>query len=291
MRNKLKGFKEALFAETLLVVLPPSVIGFLAAGYFSVFGIFWLLMIVAFWDLGINVINHYSDWHLDEVNEKRSNMHKYILKEELLTVYFIFLVVLLLIAYFLLKPPSLYFYVVLLIEILFGIFYSMYFKMKEKFIINYIWIALMYGLFSFLLGFFAINSSASLLINYLPLIIFITLLYFSICIVKDYSDIEGDAAEGRKSIPIVLGVKKTLQLQYVLITLAYVILLLFVILGYLNILLLSTFFFYLTIILILSMINNTKDTKYMRTISFYTKVNTLALDILIIIVLLLSLNL
>jgi len=272
MRNKLKGLKEAFFAETLLVVLPPCVIGFLAAGSFSVFSIFLLLLVVAFWDLGINVINHYSDWHLDEVNDKRSHMHKYVLKEELLILYFIFLVGSLLITYFLL--------------ILFGISYSMYIKVKDKFVINYIWIALMYGFLSFLMGFFAVRHATGSLVDYLSVIAFITLLYFSICIVKDYSDMEGDAAENRKSIPLILGIKKTLQLQYGLITFAYIILLLFIALGYLSILLLSTLFFYATIIIILSEINKTKDKKYMRKISFYTKVNTLALDILIIIILL-----
>lgn len=289
MRNKLKGLREALFAETLLVVLPPAIIGFLSAGYFSIFDIFLLLIIVAFWDLGINVINHYSDWHLDEVNEKRSHMHKYILKEELLLLYVIFLIGSFLIAYLLLKP-SLYFYVVLLIEVLFGISYSMYFKAKSRFVINYIWIALMYGLFSFLLGLFASKFSLTNLIDYLPLVFFITILYFSICIVKDYSDMKGDAAENRKSIPLVLGIKKALQLQYGLITLAYIILLLFVVLGYLNILLVGTFFFYVTIIFILRMISRTKDTEYMRMISLYTKVNTLALDILIVIILLFNLR-
>ncbi len=78
MKNELIGIREALFAETLLVVLPPSIMGFLSTGLFSILGILFLLLIVAFWDLGINVINHYSDWHLDEVNDKRSNLHKYL---------------------------------------------------------------------------------------------------------------------------------------------------------------------------------------------------------------------
>ncbi len=214
-----------------------------------------------------------------------STSYKYLLKEALLILYSIFLIFSFLIAYLLLKP-SFYFYIILLIEVVFGIFYSMYIKIKEKFVINYLWIALMYGLLSFLLGFFAVSSSLNNLIKYIPLVFFITLLYFSISIVKDYSDIKGDAEEGRKTLPLALGIKNTLQLQYALITFAYSILLLFVILGYLNILLLSTFFFYITILLILSKISKTKDTKYMRTISFYTKVNTLALDLLIIIILL-----
>ena len=286
MRNKIKGIREAFFAETLLVVLPPSIIGFLSAGSSSILGILLMLIIVACWDLGINVINHYSDWHLDEINDKRSNLHKYLLKEELLILYAIFLACSFLIAFFLLKPAP-YFYIVLLVEVVFGILYSMYAKVKEKFVLNYVWIAVMYGFLSFLMGFFGANSHTTNLVVYLPVIAFITLLYFSISIVKDYSDMKGDAEEHRKTIPLVLGVKKALNFQYAMITIAYIILILFVVLGYLNILLLTTLFFYVTIILILSMISRTKDTKYMRKISFYTKVNTLALDLLIIIILVL----
>ncbi len=269
------------------MVLPPSIIGFLSAGSFSVFRIFLLLLIVACWDMGINVINHYSDWHLDEVNNKRSNLHKYLLKEELLALYLIFLIGSFSIAFFLLKPSP-YFYIVLLVEVIFGVSYSMYAKVKEKFVINYLWIAVMYGFLSFLMGFFGANSASNNLANYLPIIIFITLLYFSISIVKDYSDMKGDAEEHRKTLPLTFGVKKTLQIQYIMITSAYMILILFIVLGYVNVLLLSTLIFYLTIIIILSKISKTKDTKYMRKISFYTKVNTMALDALIIIVLVLA---
>jgi 4-hydroxybenzoate polyprenyltransferase len=285
MINKLRGLKQAFFAETLLVVLPPSIIGLLAAGSVSLFSLILLIAIVAFWDLGINVINHYSDWKLDKINNKRTYLHKYFSRNELLFLYLVFLISSFLITYILLKP-SMYFYIVLLIEVLFGISYSMYIKIKEKFVVNYLWIALMYGFFSFLMGFFAVENTSGDLVNYLPIIIFITILYFSISMVKDYSDMKGDSEEGRKTIPLVLGKDKALKLQYGLITLGYFVLIIFIALGYLNIIMLLTFFFYITIIIILSRISKTKDTKHMRKISTYTKVNTLALDITIIVILL-----
>ena len=118
MINKLRGLKQAFFAETLLVVLPPAIIGLLAAGYVSFFNVVLLIVIVAFWDLGINVINHYSDWELDKINSKRTYLHKYLSRDKLLFLYLVFLISSFLLTYIFLKP-SIYFYIVLLIEVLY----------------------------------------------------------------------------------------------------------------------------------------------------------------------------
>lgn len=286
MRNKLLGIKEATFIQTLLVVVPPAIIGFLSANIINLQKLILLIIIVALWDISANVLNNYADWHTDELNKKRLMMHKYVSRTELLAMYCVFALVSFLIAFFYLQP-KIYFYAFYFVEVLLAIWYSMHIKLKDKFIVNYAAIALAYGLFSFLMGFFALNSSFYRLINFLSVGIFLSLLYFGISIVKDYGDVKGDAANNRKTLPVIIGFDKTLKLQYVIITAAYIFLLIFVILGLLNIVFISVFLLYFSLIYMLSKINKTSEAESMRKIALYTKINTLILDILIIFLLLL----
>lgn len=285
IKNKLLGLKEAAFLPTLLVVTPPAIIGFLASGKLSLAGLAALIAVVVLWDVSANVLNNYFDWEIDKVNKKRNVMHEQVSKRELFYMYLIFAIGSALVAVFILKPGA-YFYIFYGIEVLLAILYSStLLKLKDRFVINYICIAIGYGLLSFLMGFYVNAPSQALLEKYLPIGLFLGILYFSITIVKDYGDVEGDAKHNKITLQVLIGRLKTLRLQYILISISYAILLVLILMGIINALFLLTFLFYFSLMYIMSKIARVEDSKKLRQISFYTQINTFALDLLMIVIL------
>ncbi len=286
MRHKLAGLKQAAFLPTLLVVVPPSIIGFLIANNFSVGMLLLLILAVALWDISANVLNNYADWEIDVKNGKRQKMHMHISKNELLAAFAGFLLGSFAVIVLLLRPSA-YFYVFYGLEVLLAVWYSMHVTLKDKLVVNYAAIALAYGLFSFLMGYFAVGSSLQGMLYSLPVGLFLGLLYFGITIVKDYGDIEGDRAHNKKTLPIHIGKGRTLSVQYTVISIAYALLLLFIALGVVSPVLLISLPFYFTVMLMLSQISKTSDPTRLRNISFYTQINTFFMGIAIMLVLLL----
>lgn len=96
---------------------------------------------------------------------------------------------------------------------LLGLGYSIKpFKFKDRLFISNLSISIGYGLLNFLLGW-----SANKPIEDAPLsmLLFLTLFDLFANISKDYRDIEGDKAYGVRTLPIVLGIKRSIILQFI----------------------------------------------------------------------------
>ncbi len=104
------------------------------------------------------------------------------------------------------------FMLLILISTLLGIGYSIKpLRFKDMLIISNLSIAVWYGTINFLLG-WSVHKSIS---NApLDIILFLTIFDFFANMSKDYRDIEGDRAYGIRTIPLVLGERNSIILQF-----------------------------------------------------------------------------
>jgi 4-hydroxybenzoate polyprenyltransferase len=284
MNEFILGLKEAFIPAILVVVVPTTALGFLTSGLgnASLFLVSILLIILV--DLSANVINNYSDWEIDIENNKRKHMHKVFSKRDMLTIY----VVLLILIFVVLALAQLNYYLLItvLIAILLGILYSSGPKFKDITIINYITIAIAYAATAFAIGYFAGSSSLSGFIRWLPLMLFLMFVDFGYSITKDYSDMLGDAAHGKKTLPVVKGKKTSIKIQLYEITFAYAFLFIAVAMNLLSIVFSLLIISYFVAIYILTKIKNTENKETYERMHYYAQRNGLLVRALIIIILL-----
>lgn len=283
MNIYLKGLKEAAIPAILVVVVPTALLGFLLShGNFINFFI-KALPIVLIGDIGANIINNYSDWEIDIVNKKRETLHKVLNKKILLYIYFILLVLLILILHF--SAANIYLWISSFSFVILGLLYSIFIRIKDRTIFNYVAIALSYAGISSIIGFFSGSSSATLFLNWLPLIGFLMLVDVGYSITKDYSDIIGDSLHKKKTLPVVVGKKKSLYIQLVIVTFAYMYL--FVLIAYKIVPLAFSLLFisYGFALYILFKIYNTAETKIHEKMHHHSQHNGLLVRLIIIIIL------
>lgn len=168
-------------------------------------------------------INDYFDYATDKINNKKNRLSE---QSHYLLLYFSFFIIGFLLAYWIaaqIGQPAL-----CLIYILANILLFMYSSsFKKKPLIGNVIVAL-FSCFVILILFYAeygniyLNNLAltherlhvSILIKFY--IVFIFLISLIREIIKDMEDIEGDNQEGHRTLPIVIGIKKTKQLITIL---------------------------------------------------------------------------
>lgn len=208
---------QALIPMILVVVIPSAFLGWVSAGTFSIISLLAGLWIIATMDMAGNALNNYSDWKIDEINEKRVELHKLLTRKQLL---------LLSIVLFACSLPFLLIgNIYLKIAIIIGYFvatnYSIGLKTKNSVIANYATIAFYYGPLAFLFGFLSSTSNIALLENVAWMGAFIFFIDMGFSVTKDYEDVEGDKQEKKLTLPVVYGKKTSLAYQFVVINLTY----------------------------------------------------------------------
>ncbi len=279
-RNKLRAIRQAIIPPILLVILPTTLMGFLASGSREPLLLLAALLFATLADISANIINNYFDWDIDARNNKRALMHRHLSKKELLGLYAITLIFLaMMLAY--LKANYLLATVIVIFVVL-GAFYSAFLKLKDKFILNYVTIAIAYAGLAFLIGFFGGSPSIATLSEYYPLIIFLILMDFGYAMTKDYSDVDGDMAFEKKTLPVVYGKRNAIRLQAVIISLTYLLLALSIHFGLLEKMFFILFVSYLVAMYKLVRIRDTADKNVHSAMHSLAQINGLIARFIII---------
>lgn len=93
-----------------------------------------------------------------------------------------------------------------------GIAYSIYpFKLKDRFILSNLSIAVGYGTLNFLLGWLVIKPIYDVPVH---ILVMLTAFDFFASISKDYRDMAGDMRYGARTIPVVIGRGKAIVLEF-----------------------------------------------------------------------------
>jgi 4-hydroxybenzoate polyprenyltransferase len=232
-KELLSGFREMFTPSILIVVIPTAILGFVLSG-----GAYWKLLIaiplIVLADGGANAINNYSDWEIDRVNRKRLALHANFSRLGVLSVYCITLIAIF--AILVVTKANAFLWTSVGLFVLLGIFYSLFMKLKDIIVANYVAIAVAYGGLSTAIGFFSGSGSFGLFVSKtFFVIIFLVLMFFGYSITKDYADVKGDKMHGKKTLPVVIGKDASVTFQIVLISIAYAFVIVLVLLGVLGI--------------------------------------------------------
>ncbi len=104
------------------------------------------------------------------------------------------------------------FFALTCIAVSLGIAYSIYpFRLKDRFVLSNLSIALGYGTLNFLLGWLVTKPIYAAPIH---ILIMLSALDFFASISKDYRDIAGDIKHGSRTIPIVIGRGRAVSLEF-----------------------------------------------------------------------------
>lgn len=287
MKEKIVGVLHSfIISLVLLVMIPTTILGFLASGSTNIWFFVISIVIITLTDISANVLNNYADWELDRLNKKREQLHYGLRRQDLLIVYFG--TVLLLYIFLLIFDSSFYLILSVTLFVILGIFYSLFLNLKDKTPLNYIAIGLSYGALAFSIGFFSGSSSLERYLFWSPLIIFLSIVTFAYTITKDYVDMSGDSVSGKNTLPVILGKKESVKVQAALEIAAYLVLLLFIVIGILNVLFIITLISLLFGIFLLVDIDRSNEIKVLRRAALYNKLNHLLLRLLLILALVLS---
>lgn len=208
---------QALIPMILVVVIPTAILGWVAAGTFDVLSLIMAIFIISTMDLGGNALNNYADWKIDELNEKRKELHTQITKKKLLLIS----IVLFALSLPFLAIGNIYLRAVILIGYLIAINYSIVLKTKNIPIANYVTISLYYGPLAFAYGFLSSTADVLLLAKIAWMMAFLFLIDMGFSVTKDYEDIKGDKAENKLTLPVIYGKKASLAYQFAMITSAF----------------------------------------------------------------------
>jgi geranylgeranylglycerol-phosphate geranylgeranyltransferase len=163
-------------------------------------GSYWL-------GLATYVYNDLTDFEVDKINKtNRPSVTGKVTKNQLtITVCLMFTIGLCLTA-----SINFYTFVVAIIFTALAIFYSHpKFKLKNKFVLKTVITAAGAGLLSLMGGIAMLNLSLSILYTAFTFFVF----YFILSPLGDIGDLKGDRAVGRRTFPIVLGIRPTLMIM------------------------------------------------------------------------------
>ena len=288
MNKKIKGVYQSFIISLLLfMVLPSGIIGFLFSGSKSITAFFEVVIFLALLDIGANILNNYSDWKIDIINNKRKDLHDAVSSKGLLKIYFFITLIPILLLFLL--SASIYLILSVLLFIVLGLIYSVGVKIKDITPLNYIAIGLAYGAVPFSIGFFSGSSSLKNFIILIPILFFLSLVTFSYTITKDYPDIKGDKANNKRTLPVILGKKKAIFIQAILIIFSYLFLLFLVIFNILNKYFLLTLPSFAFAMYILYKVLQTEKEESLKKIALYNKLNHFILRILLLLIIILIL--
>ncbi len=277
------GLKETIIPSILIVVVPTTLLGFLLTHGNPLKFFLLALPLIILVDIAANIINNYEDWEIDIANKKREVMHKAFRKNDLLMMYIVVIAAALIIL--LLSQANIYLYAAVFAYIFLGIIYSLTIKLKNIVILNYAAIAIAYAGISAAIGFFSVSANMSLFLHWSPIFIFLILVDFGYCITKDYSDVKGDSLHGKNTLPVLFGKTASIKVQLVVITFAYVFLLVEVLLKILSPLFLFLFISYAFALYIVVTTYKSEDVHVHRKLHYYSHRNGFLTRLIIIIIL------
>ncbi len=251
------ALNQALIPMILVVVIPSTFVGFTISGSSSLIGLMVGIWIIATIDMGGNALNNYMDWEIDKRNKKRLELHRMLTKTELLYLsFFLFLC-----SFPFLLSGNDYLKAVILVGYVVAVGYSVGLKAKDRIILNYANIALFYGPFAFLYGYFASTGDISALIENIWIPIFLFLVDMGFSVTKDYEDVEGDEALGKITMPVKFGKKNSLIYQLFVISLAFLMVVFLFAIKKINPYYLSVLLSYTIAIYCLLKVKNTENKK------------------------------
>ncbi|HII38471.1 TPA: prenyltransferase [Candidatus Micrarchaeota archaeon] len=217
-----KALTQTINLPPLMVVVPATIAGLIVSGPFDAVRFLLVILLTVITDTSANVINNYSDWEIDKMNNKRKEMHETFSKKSLIATYALLLAGVAALLFVL--GANLFLIASTAAFAFLGLVYSWGPKLKDVTPLNYISIALAYGGLSFCMGLFSQNGSAELLLTWLPVILAIVMIDIGYSITKDYVDYEGDKHYGKKTLPVILGKQKAIFVQFGVILAAYTLL-------------------------------------------------------------------
>jgi geranylgeranylglycerol-phosphate geranylgeranyltransferase len=229
--DHLAGFLDALNLPTLVIVLPTTILGFVASGSRDVKRLLLGVTASALADVAANVLNNYADWEIDQRNGKRQALHEAIHRPTLLLLHGAILVVL---ARILVAGSNAPFIFSVIAFVAMGWLYSALLSLKDIVLVNCAAIGLSYGGLSYSIGLFADFSTPDVFKREWPFAAFLSLLFFGLSISKDYEDRRGDAVLGKRTLPVVVGHSKAVWIQASIIASAYLALIALLALGLLR---------------------------------------------------------
>ncbi|MFH1448158.1 MAG: UbiA family prenyltransferase [Candidatus Micrarchaeota archaeon] len=271
------ALNQALIPMILVVVIPSTFLGFVVSGSSDLIGLIFGIWIIATMDMGGNALNNFIDWGIDERNKKRLELHRILDKKELLYLSFFL---------FLCSVPFLFFgnyylKAVILVGYLVAIGYSVWLKAKDRIILNYLNIALFYGPFAFLYGYFASTGDITNLMENIWMLIFLFLVDMGFSVTKDYEDVEGDKALNKITMPVRFGKGNSLRYQFVVITLAFLLVVFLSFVKLINVLYLVVLPCYFVALYCLGKVKDTEDKKRYHLAHNIIRVNALASRLII----------
>lgn len=217
MKKFLKLFNELFYPEVVIVLLPQIFLGYLASQSLNIFSFFYASLMIILVDFAGNGLNHYADWELDEVNNKRIFLHQNISKNKILSIFFLLSIVL-----FLMMIVN---FVIILITIagwLSAVLYSTILKLKDKVFINYLTLGFAYTIIPYCTGYFVASTDVVDFFKIIWLPIFLFTLMVVLACIKDYEDEEGDRIHNKKTFITIFGKEKSIIFQFFSLTILIV---------------------------------------------------------------------
>lgn len=210
-------FTQVFIGMILVVVLPTTLLGVVASGHITIVNVVGALLLMSILQFMPNALNNHVDWEIDEMNEKRLEMHAAMEKHHLLIITLALFVISLVFFIF----GNIYLKATMLIGYFLILNYNMLLRAKDKIFLNYSFIALFYGSIAFAIGFFFSSSDIALFtsIIWIPIFLFFIDLGFSVS--KDYEDEEGDRKHNKRTVPVVFGKNVSQIYQAAVITLVF----------------------------------------------------------------------
>jgi 4-hydroxybenzoate polyprenyltransferase len=181
----------------------------------TIYGIFSLVIIIVILLLGgTNMFNEVFDTDADEINKpNRSIVSGKISKNSALVVSLILMILGVVWSYFL----NFYVFLLSFLAFVFGIFYSLpHMRLKDFPLTSMITLGVGYGFIIPISSWFLFKGWQNILEW---LIVFMTFSwFFGVTNSKDFKDVPGDKLKGTKTLPILIGEKRTINIMIVLMT-------------------------------------------------------------------------
>jgi len=217
MKVNLKIVNELLLLEMILVLVPQVFLGFLATRSNNLILFLYASVIVMLVDFIGNIINHYADWEIDEVNNKRIELHRILSKRTLLSLALIFTVIL-----FIMMLINVYLIFITLLGVVLAVFYSIMIKLKDRFLLNNITLGIAYAFVPYCAGYFVVSTDFQGFIELFWIPLYLIILMIIVSTIKDYEDEEGDRKFNKKTIVTTLGKNRALLLQSISISILFI---------------------------------------------------------------------
>lgn len=231
MVKKLKALSDLVKAEDQIANALGFLTGYAFATGFKAFGLN-VIFALASCCLGLmaaNAVNQCSDVEVDRINKPNrpipagtiSLRSAYIL---VMLLYSVSLTLAILV--------NMEFFALASIALIISVLYSIKpFRLKDRFIVSNLSIALGYGAINFLLG-WCVHKP--ILQAPLPIIAFLIVFDFFANVSKDYRDVSGDAVFNSKTMPIVLGRNWAIKLQFTSLYFTFTLPMALFVLGFVN---------------------------------------------------------